>query len=477
MNKPIYENPLCARYASRTMQHIFSPDFKFSTWRRLWIALAESEKELGLPITDEQLDEMRAHIDDIDYDKAAAYESRLRHDVMAHIHTYGDLCPTAKPIIHLGATSCYVGDNTDIIQLREGLLQIRKLLVNAIAAIGDFARTNRDVPTLAYTHFQAAQPTTVGKRACLWLQDLVMDLDRLEFELDHLRLLGCKGTTGTGASFLELFNGDAEKVYALENKIAAKMSFDACMPVSGQTYSRKVDAYVLNVLGDIAQSTCKMATDIRLLAHMKEFDEPFETEQVGSSAMAYKRNPMRSERVCSLSRYVLNAVRNTADTAASQWLERTLDDSANRRITLPEAFLATDGALTLIINVIRGGRIYPKVMEKHLHEEMPFMATENILMHAVTLGGDRQELHERIRRHSQDAAAKVKFEGGENDLLSRLMADPAFHLTEADLDHVLDVRKFVGLAPEQTDKFLRDYVDPIVSRYADDLGIEASTNV
>lgn len=477
MNKPIYENPLCARYASRTMQHIFSPDFKFSTWRRLWIALAESEQELGLPITDEQLDEMRAHIDDIDYDKAAAYESRLRHDVMAHIHTYGDLCPTAKPIIHLGATSCYVGDNTDIIQLREGLLQIRKLLVNAIAAIGDFARTNRDVPTLAYTHFQAAQPTTVGKRACLWLQDLVMDLDRLEFELDHLRLLGCKGTTGTGASFLELFNGDAEKVYALENKIAAKMGFDACMPVSGQTYSRKVDAYVLNVLGDIAQSTCKMATDIRLLAHMKEFDEPFETEQVGSSAMAYKRNPMRSERVCSLSRYVLNAVRNTADTAASQWLERTLDDSANRRITLPEAFLATDGALTLIINVIRGGRIYPKVMEKHLHEEIPFMATENILMHAVTLGGDRQELHERIRRHSQDAAAKVKLEGGENDLLSRLMTDPAFHLTEADLDHVLDVRKFVGLAPEQTDKFLRDYVDPIVSRYADDLGIEASTNV
>lgn len=477
MNKPIYENPLCARYASRTMQHIFSPDFKFSTWRRLWIALAESEKELGLPITEEQLNEMRAHIDDIDYDKAATYESRLRHDVMAHIHTYGDLCPTAKPIIHLGATSCYVGDNTDIIQLREGLLQIRKLLVNAIAAIGDFARTNRDVPTLAYTHFQAAQPTTVGKRACLWLQDFIMDLDRLEFELDHLRLLGCKGTTGTGASFLELFNGDAEKVYALENKIAEKMGFDACMPVSGQTYSRKVDAYVLNVLGDIAQSTCKMATDIRLLAHMKEFDEPFETEQVGSSAMAYKRNPMRSERVCSLSRYVLNAVRNTADTASSQWLERTLDDSANRRITLPEAFLATDGALTLIINVIRGGRIYPKVMEKHLHEEMPFMATENILMHAVTLGGDRQELHERIRRHSQDAAAKVKLEGGENDLLTRLMADPAFHLTQADLDHVLDVRKFVGLAPEQTDKFLRDYLDPIVARFADELGIEATTNV
>ncbi len=477
MNKPIYENPLCARYASRQMQHIFSPDFKFSTWRRLWIALAEAEQELGLPITDEQLDEMRAHIDDIDYAKAADYESRLRHDVMAHIRTYGDLCPKAKPIIHLGATSCYVGDNTDIIQLREGLLRIRTLLVNAIGALGAFAREHRDVPTLAYTHYQAAQPTTVGKRACLWLQDLVMDLDRLEYELSHLKLLGCKGTTGTGASFLELFGGDAEKVYALEGKIAAKMGFDACMPVSGQTYSRKVDAYVLNVLGDIAASTHKMATDLRLMAHMKEFDEPFETEQVGSSAMAYKRNPMRSERVCSLSRYVINAVRNTADTASVQWLERTLDDSANRRITLPEAFLATDGALTLIINVIRGGRIYPKVMEKHLNEEMPFMATENILMHAVTLGGDRQELHEAIRQHSQAAAARVKLEGGENDLLSRLLADPAFQLTEADLEKVLDVRKFVGLAPEQTDRFLAEYVDPILEKYADELGVEATTNV
>ncbi len=477
MNKPIYENPLCARYASREMQHIFSPDFKFSTWRRLWIALAEAEQELGLPITDDQLEEMRAHIDDIDYAKAAEYESRLRHDVMAHIRTYGDLCPKAKPIIHLGATSCYVGDNTDIIQLREGLLLIRKLLVNAIDALGAFAREHRDVPTLAYTHYQAAQPTTVGKRACLWLQDLVMDLDRLEFELSHLRLLGCKGTTGTGASFLELFGGNAEKVYALEAKIAAKMGFDACMPVSGQTYSRKVDAYVLNVLGDIAQSTHKMATDLRLMAHMKEFDEPFETEQVGSSAMAYKRNPMRSERVCSLSRYVINAVRNTADTASVQWLERTLDDSANRRISLPEAFLATDGALTLIINVIRGGRIYPKVMEKHLNEEMPFMATENILMHAVTLGGDRQELHEAIRQHSQAAAAKVKLEGGENDLLARLLSDPAFQLTKDDLKTVLDIKKFVGLAPEQTEKFLADYVDPIREKYADELGVEATTNV
>ena len=477
MKKPIYENPLCARYASREMQHIFSPDFKFSTWRRLWVALAESEKELGLPITEAQLDEMRAHIDDIDYEAAAAYEKRLRHDVMAHIRTYGDACPTAKPIIHLGATSCYVGDNTDVIQLREGLLQIRKLLVNAIAALAAFAREHKDVPTLAYTHYQAAQPTTVGKRACLWLQDLVMDLDRLEFELDELKLLGCKGTTGTGASFLELFGGDAEKVYDLERRIAQKMGFSACMPVSGQTYSRKVDSYVLNVLSDIAQSMHKLATDLRLMAHMKEFDEPFEAEQVGSSAMAYKRNPMRAERVCSLSRYVINIAHNTADTASVQWLERTLDDSANRRITLPEAFLATDGALTLVINIIRGGRIYPKVMEKHLNEEMPFMATENILMRAVTLGGDRQELHELIRQHSQAAAAKVKLEGGENDLLDRLLSDPAFHLTQETLEDVLDVRKFIGLAPEQTERFLAERVSPILSKYAADLGMAANTNV
>ncbi len=477
MSKEIYENPLCARYASREMQHIFSPDFKFSTWRKLWIALAESEQELGLPITDEQLDEMRAHIYDIDYAKAADYEKRLRHDVMAHIRTYGDACPKARGIIHLGATSCYVGDNTDVIQMRQALLRIRKMLVNAIAALADFAQAHKDVPTLAYTHFQAAQPTTVGKRACLWLQDYLMDLERLEFELAHLKLLGCKGTTGTGASFLELFGGDGDKVVELEARIAKKMGFDACMAVSGQTYSRKVDAYVLNVLGDIAQSMYKMAGDLRLLAHMKEFDEPFEAEQVGSSAMAYKRNPMRCERICSLSRYVINAVRNTADTACAQWLERTLDDSANRRISLPEAFLATDGALTLVINVIRGGRIYPKVMEKHLAEEMPFMATENILMHAVTLGGDRQELHEAIRQHAQAAAVKVKLEGGDNDLLDRLLADPAFHLTRADLDKVLDVRKFVGLAPEQTDVFLREHVRPALAPYAAELGVEAETNV
>ena len=475
--KDIYENPLCARYASREMQHIYSPDFKFSTWRRLWVALAESEQELGLPITDEQLAEMRAHIDHIDYARAADYEKRLRHDVMAHIRTYGDACPKARGIIHLGATSCYVGDNTDIIQMRQALLRIRKLLVNAIGALTDFAQANKDMPTLAYTHFQAAQPTTVGKRACLWLQDYLMDLERLEFELDHLKLLGCKGTTGTGASFLELFGGDGDKVLELEKKIAAKMGFAACMPVSGQTYSRKVDAYVLNVLGDIAQSMHKMATDLRLLAHMKEFDEPFETEQVGSSAMAYKRNPMRCERVCSLSRYVINAVGNTADTASVQWLERTLDASANRRIALPEAFLATDGALTLIINVIRGGRVYPKVMEKHLNEEMPFMATENILMHAVAEGGDRQELHEAIRQHAQAAAVKVKLEGGENDLLDRLLADPAFHLTPEALEKVLDVRKFVGLAPEQTESFLTAYARPVLEKYAADLGVQAETNV
>ncbi len=477
MSKEFYENPLCARYASREMQHIFSPDFKFSTWRKLWIALAESEKELGLPITDEQLDEMRAHIYDIDYEKAADYEKRLRHDVMAHIRTYGDACPKAKGIIHLGATSCYVGDNTDIIQMRDALIRIRTLLVNAIGALADFAEKHKHVPTLAYTHFQAAQPTTLGKRACLWTQDFLMDLERLEYELAHLKLLGCKGTTGTGASFLELFGGDGDKVVQLEARIAQKMGFDESMPVSGQTYSRKVDAFVLNVLGGIAQSMYKMAQDLRLLAHMKEFDEPFETEQVGSSAMAYKRNPMRCERVCSLSRYVTNAVRNTADTASAQWLERTLDDSANRRITLPEAFLATDGALTLVINVIRGGTVYPKVMEKHLLEELPFMATENILMHAVTLGGDRQELHEAIRRHSQAAAVKVKMEGGDNDLLDRLLADPAFHLTKADLDKVLDISKFVGLAPEQTETFLAVHVRPVLAKYAAELGVEAETNV
>ncbi len=475
--KDTYENPLCGRYASKRMQYIFSPDFKFSTWRRLWVALAESEMELGLPITKEQVDELKAHIDDIDYALAADYEKKLRHDVMAHVHTYGDTCPTAKPIIHLGATSCYVGDNTDIIQMREGLLLIRTLLTNAISALSDFAMEYKDVPTLAYTHFQAAQPTTVGKRATLWLQDFLMDLDRLEYELSRLKLLGCKGTTGTCASFLELFDGDSKKVRELENKIARKMGFEECMPVSGQTYSRKVDSFVLNTLAGIAQSASKMATDLRLLAHMKEFDEPFEQNQIGSSAMAYKRNPMRCERIVSLSRFVLNDVRNAWDTASAQWLERTLDDSANRRLSIPEAFLATDGILELVLNVIKGGRIYPKVMEKHLNEELPFIASENILMDAVERGGDRQELHEAIRQYSQKAAARVKLEGGENNLLDYLMEDKRFGLTEESVKEILDVRKFIGLAPEQTEEFINDYVRPTLDKYEIIPDLQSEINV
>ena len=472
-----YESPLCSRYASDKMQFVFSPDFKFSTWRKLWVALAESEKELGLAITDEQIAEMKAHTEDIDYDREAEYEKKLRHDVMAHLHTFAELCPKAKPIIHLGATSCYVGDNTDIIQMKEGLLQIKKLLVNAISVLTDFAEKYKDVPTLAYTHFQAAQPTTVGKRATLWLQDFIMDLERLDFELSHLRLLGCKGTTGTGASFLELFGGDENKVVELEKLIAEKMGFESCMPVSGQTYSRKIDSYVLNVLAGIAQSACKTATDIRLLAHLKEFDEPFETNQIGSSAMAYKRNPMRCERIVSLSRYVLNDAKNPADIASTQWLERTLDDSANRRLSIPEAFLATDAVLTLTINVVSGGIIYPKVMEKHLNEELPFIATENILMDAVSRGGDRQDLHEAIRQYSQKAAAHVKLEGKDNDLLDMLLEDKRFGLTKENLKDILDVRRFVGCAPHQTEEFINKFAKPVIEKNKDLLGLRAEINV
>ena len=472
-----YESPLCSRYASDKMQFVFSPDFKFSTWRKLWVALAESEKELGLAITDEQISEMKAHTEDIDYDREAEYEKKLRHDVMAHLHTFAELCPKAKPIIHLGATSCYVGDNTDIIQMKEGLLQIKRLLVNAISVLTDFAEKNKDVPSLAYTHFQAAQPTTVGKRATLWLQDFIMDIERLDFELSHLRLLGCKGTTGTGASFLELFGGDENKVVELEKLIAEKMGFESCMPVSGQTYSRKIDSYVLNVLAGIAQSACKTATDIRLLAHLKEFDEPFETNQIGSSAMAYKRNPMRCERIVSLSRYILNDAKNPADIASTQWLERTLDDSANRRLSIPEAFLATDAVLTLIINVVSGGVIYPKVMEKHLNEELPFIATENILMDAVSRGGDRQELHEAIRQYSQKAAAHVKLEGKDNDLLDMLLEDKRFGLTKESLKDILDVRRFVGCAPHQTEEFINKFAKPIIEKNKDLLGLRAEINV
>lgn len=472
-----YESPLCSRYASDKMQFVFSPDFKFSTWRKLWVALAESEKELGLAITDEQISEMKEHTEDIDYDREAEYEKKLRHDVMAHLHTFAELCPKAKPIIHLGATSCYVGDNTDIIQMKEGLIQIKRLLVNAISVLTDFAEKNKDVPTLAYTHFQAAQPTTVGKRATLWLQDFIMDIERLDFELSHLRLLGCKGTTGTGASFLELFGGDENKVVELEKLIAEKMGFESCMPVSGQTYSRKIDSYVLNVLAGIAQSACKTATDIRLLAHLKEFDEPFETNQIGSSAMAYKRNPMRCERIVSLSRYILNDAKNPADIASTQWLERTLDDSANRRLSIPEAFLATDAVLTLIINVVSGGVIYPKVMEKHLNEELPFIATENILMDAVSRGGDRQDLHEAIRQYSQKAAAHVKLEGKDNDLLDMLLEDKRFGLTKESLKDILDVRRFVGCAPHQTEEFINKFAKPIIEKNKDLLGLRAEINV
>ena len=461
----VYENPLCSRYASREMQHIFSPAFKFSTWRRLWIALAESEQELGFPITEEQLAEMRAHVTDIDFDRAADYERRLRHDVMAHIRTYGDACPAARPIIHLGATSCYVDDNTDVIQMREGLRLLRGELVGVIRALADFAARYADTPTLAYTHFQAAQPTTVGKRACLWLQDFLLDLDRLEYELARLPMPGCKGATGTAASFLTLFQGDRDKVRRLEELIARKMGFDRCVPVSGQTYTRKLDSLLLNVLSGIAQSASKMATDLRLMAHMKEMDEPFETEQVGSSAMAYKRNPMRCERIVSLSRYIIHLAGNTADTASTQWLERTLDDSANRRLTLPEAFLAADGVLALAENVVSGLAVYPKVMERHIAEELPYMATENILMRAVSLGGDRQELHEAIRQYSVAAARRIKEEGKDGGLLDMLLADPRFHLTKEELADILDVRRFVGMAPEQTRRFLAEVASPVLESH------------
>ena len=473
-----YENPLCGRYADEEMKRQFSDDNKFSTWRRLWLALAESEQELGLSISDEQLDEMRAHIDDIDYAAAAAHEHEVRHDVMAHVLTFGECCPKAKPIIHLGATSCYVGDNTDIIRMRGGLLIIRKLLVNAVAALSEFAEKYNSLPTLAYTHFQAAQPTTVGKRACLWINDLLFDIEQLDFQLSQLKLLGCKGTTGTGASFLELFDGDAEKVEELERRIAAKMGFEACQAVSGQTYTRKVDFAVLQVLSGIAQSASKFSSDIRLLSHLKEVDEPFESKQIGSSAMAYKRNPMRSERVASLSRYVICDLQNAAVTASAQWFERTLDDSANRRISIPEAFLATDAILNLYINIVRGMKVYPAVIAKHLNEELPFMSTENILMYCVkNKGGDRQALHEAIRRHSVAAAEQVKLYGRDNDLLERIKADPAFSLTDEEMAQLTDPATFSGMAERQCETFLRGTVKPVLKKYDSSLGIKAEINV
>lgn len=473
-----YENPLCGRYADEEMKRLFSDDSKFSTWRKLWLALAESEKELGINITDEQLEEMRQNLYNIDYDAAAAHEHRVRHDVMAHVLTFGECCPEAKPIIHLGATSCYVGDNTDIIHMRQALLLIRKLLVNALAALADFAEKYKALPTLAYTHFQAAQPTTVGKRACLWMNDLLFDIEQLDFQLDNLKLLGCKGTTGTGASFLELFEGDMEKAEKLEELIAEKVGFDKCQSVSGQTYTRKADFAVLQVLSGIAQSASKFSSDIRLLSHMKEVDEPFESGQIGSSAMAYKRNPMRSERIASLSRYVICDLQNAAVTASAQWFERTLDDSANRRISIPEAFLATDAILNLYINIVRGMKVYPAVVEKHLNAELPFMATENILMYCVKhKGGDRQALHEAIRQHSVKAAEQVKLYGRDNDLLERIKADPAFDLSQEELDQLTDPSTFTGMAEHQCEKFLKEQVRPVLEKYGDCLGVSAEINV
>jgi len=458
------------------MQRLFSDDTKFSTWRKLWVALAESQRELGLDISASQIDEMKAHINDINYEAAAKFEAETRHDVMAHIRAYGEQCPKAKPIIHLGATSCYVTDNTDIILQHSALLLIKKLLVNTIAKLYDFADKYKALPCLAFTHFQSAQPTTVGKRATLWIQDLLIDLEHLEFTLNGLKLLGCKGTTGTGASFLSLFDGDHEKVKALEQKIAAKMGFNKVFSVSGQTYSRKVDYYTLSVLSGIAQSAYKFSNDIRLLSHLKEVEEPFEAGQVGSSAMAYKRNPMRSERIASLARYVTVNDLNPALTASAQWLERTLDDSANRRIAIPETFLATDAILSLYINIAGGLAVYPHIMKKHLNEELPFMATENILMYCVKKGGDRQLLHERIRVHSVEAAKKIKQEGGENDLIARILSDASFGLSEEDINGLLSAEKFTGRASEQTGEFLSE-VRAMLEANKEMLGIEIKITV
>jgi adenylosuccinate lyase len=461
-----YESPLCSRYASSEMQYIFSPDKKFTTWRRLWIALARAEMELGLPITQEQISEMEAHAEDIDYDYAARMEKELRHDVMAHVHTFGKQCPKAMPIIHLGATSCYVGDNTDIILMRDGLELVRSELVNVIAHLSEFAEKFKDLPTLGFTHFQPAQLTTVGKRATLWINDLMMDLDEVEYRISTLKLLGSKGTTGTQASFLELFDGDHDKCVELERLIAEEMGFKDCVPVSGQTYSRKTDAGVLATLSGIAQSAGKFATDMRLLSHMKELEEPFESNQIGSSAMPYKRNPMRCERICSLSRYVIADAQNPAMTAYNQWFERTLDDSANKRISVPEAFLSVDAILNIYCNVASGIRVYPKVIEKHISEELPFMATENIMMDAVKKGGNRQELHERIRVHSIAAGSTVKEQGLPNDLIHRIASDPLFGLTEAELLDSLDARAYIGRSPQQVSEFLENDVCPVLEKYS-----------
>ncbi|MEI3397572.1 adenylosuccinate lyase [Blautia stercoris] len=477
MSTDRYQSPLSERYASKEMQYIFSPDMKFRTWRKLWIALAETEKELGLNITQEQIDELKAHADDINYDVAKAREKEVRHDVMSHVYAYGVQCPKAKGIIHLGATSCYVGDNTDIIVMTEALKLVKKKLVNVIAELAKFADTNKALPTLAFTHFQPAQPTTVGKRATLWMQEFLMDLEDLDYVLSTMKLLGSKGTTGTQASFLELFDGDQETIDKIDPMIAKKMGFEKCYPVSGQTYSRKVDTRVLNILAGIAASAHKFSNDIRLLQHLKEVEEPFEKSQIGSSAMAYKRNPMRSERIASLSRFVMIDAMNPAITSATQWFERTLDDSANKRLSVPEGFLAIDGILDLCLNVVDGLVVYPKVIEKRLRSELPFMATENIMMDAVKAGGDRQELHERIRELSMEAGKNVKVEGKENNLLELIAADPAFNMTLEDLQKTMEPSKYTGRAEVQVNAFLKNVVQPVLDDNKEILGMTAEINV
>ena len=477
MSTDRYQSPLSERYASKEMQYIFSPDKKFRTWRRLWIALAETEKELGLPITEEQIEELKAHVDDINYEVAKAREKEVRHDVMSHVYAYGVQCPKAKGIIHLGATSCYVGDNTDIIVMTEALCLVKRKLVNVIAKLSEFADKYKELPTLAFTHFQPAQPTTVGKRASLWLQEFCMDLEDVEYVLGTMKLLGSKGTTGTQASFLELFEGDEETIDKIDPMIAKKMGFTACVPVSGQTYSRKTDTRVLNVLAGIAATAHKMSNDIRLLQHLKEVEEPFEKSQIGSSAMAYKRNPMRSERIASLSRYVMIDALNPAITSATQWFERTLDDSANKRLSVPEGFLAIDGILDLCLNVVDGLVVYEKVIEKRLRSELPFMATENIMMDAVKAGGDRQELHEKIRTLSMEAGKNVKELGKENNLLELIAKDPSFHVTLEELEACMEPSRYVGRSKLQVEVFLRDVVRPILEDNKELLGLKADIHV
>ena len=475
--RDLYTSPLNSRYASKEMSFIFSDDMKFTTWRKLWVALAECEKELGLNITDEQIAELKAHINDINYDDAQKREKEVRHDVMSHVYAYGLQCPKAKGIIHLGATSCYVGDNTDVIIMKEALLLIKKKMVTVLHRLKKFAEKYKDMPTLGFTHFQPAQLTTVGKRATLWMQDLVMDIENIDFVIEHLKIRGVKGTTGTQASFMNLFEGDEEKVRALDKMVAEKMGFKKCFGVTGQTYPRKLDSIVLNTLSEVAQSAYKFSNDLRLLQNMKEVEEPFEAHQIGSSAMAYKRNPMRSERMGALARYVIVDSLNPAITASTQWFERTLDDSANKRISVAEAFLALDGVLNLYINIAENMVVYDKVIAAHVNRELPFMATENIMMESVKRGGDRQELHERIREHSMAAAQRVKGEGLDNDLIERIINDPTFNLSKEEILGIIDPKKFVGRAPSQVVEFIEEYVDPIIEANKDAVEVHSEINV